>query len=79
MNTKFTLDVPNDLLEVVVEILQGKDDVYIMKRLGTSIDQYVQAKMLVNDFIDKVESMTRRTTDNPTAYFPHGNSIDREE
>jgi hypothetical protein len=34
---------------------------------------------LVNDFIDQVESMTRKTPDNPSAYFPHGNSIDREE
>lgn len=79
MNTKFTLDVPNDLLEVVVEILKGHDKVHIVKWLGRTPDQYVKAKCLVYDFIDKVESMTRKTADNPTAYFPHGNSIDREE
>lgn len=77
--SKFTLEVPNDLLEIVVEILHGSDDIYIMKRLRCTTDQYVKAKALVLDFIDSVESMTRRTEDNPTAFFPHGNSIPREE
>lgn len=70
--TKFVLEVPNDMVDVVAAVLDGKPS-------GFEIVQIAKATALISDFVDKVKSMSRQTADNHMAYFPHGNSIDREE
>lgn len=81
--TKFVLEVPNDLITVTGEILSGEyvgaKAEHTLKEAVQTVENYLKAKGIINDFIDKVKSMSRTTADNHMAYFPHGNSIDREE
>lgn len=83
MSTKFVLDVPDDLIDVMGEILSGN---YVGAKADSTLaeaklthENYLKARGLLNDFIDQIRSMSRSTADNHMAHFPHGNSIDREE
>ena len=72
--TKITITIPNDLLEVVGKILNGKA---VMN--DYTPDVWERATTIVFDIADKIRAMSRTTDDNHMAFIPHGNSIDREE
>ena len=59
-----TLDIPDELVHIVVRILQertfpdddGMTDVIVMKDLGVSVEQFVEADNIVDNIADTIKN-----------------------